>query len=151
MTYKSPTATPRLQVILQTPESLCQKCKQPFSCWPPKDRFELHFRWHDTVAEVQVSAKNGCRLCAQLLINGKPLYPSDSPEESDSNVGTLDIHSCSDGIGPEEGTLFYVNMYWCEDPATEMNVEREVWQARAILIPYVQQGTIAPSRYVGNS
>jgi hypothetical protein len=138
MTYETGAATPPLEGMLQLLTLLCEKCKQPFDCWPPKDRFKLHFRWYDTVAEVHVSAKNGCGLCTQLLKNGKFLRPSDAPDESDSNVGALEIHSLSDGTGPEEGMLFYTNMFWYADPVAKENMERHVWAARAILIPHVQ-------------
>jgi len=151
MTHKPHIDTPLLKGILQTPTSLCEKCKQPFSCWPPKDRFGLHFEWHHTVAEVHVSAKNGCGLCTQLLKNGKFLHPSDAPKESDSNVGALEIHSLSDGTGPEEGMLFYTNMFWYKDPVAKENMERQVWSARAILIPHVQQGMFILTGYVINS
>ncbi|KAF4958737.1 hypothetical protein FSARC_10928 [Fusarium sarcochroum] len=120
---ESHVANPPSNGVLQAPVTLCDKCQHPFDPWPHPEPLGLNFRWYDTVEEVRESARSGC----------------DAPEKNVSNVGKFAIYSLTDGINPEEGLLVLISMYWFEDPVNETNMRKQVWSARAFLIPGVQQ------------
>jgi hypothetical protein len=125
---------------LQLPTTLCAKCQHSFTPWPPPESGSRNFRWYDTVDEIHNSAASGCGLCIQLVKNGQYKHPHHSAEENKSNVGKFAIYSLSDGVRPEEGLLVLISMYWFEDPVKEEQMKKHVWEAKAFLIPGIQQG-----------
>ncbi|KAJ4249838.1 hypothetical protein NW762_012181 [Fusarium torreyae] len=127
------TSEPLSTGVLQPPAALCDRCQRPFDPWPHPEPLGLDFRWYDTVAEVEESARSGCVLCTQLLINGQLEGPQDESEKIVSNVGKFAIYRLNDERNPEEGMLVLISMYWFEDPA-HSDTTAETLPTRLIVI-----------------
>ncbi|RGP70195.1 hypothetical protein FSPOR_4095 [Fusarium sporotrichioides] len=81
--------------------TLCAKCQGPFTPSPRKD-VTTKFRWYQTLAEVNESAKTGCGLCLQLLRAGTYSYSKDPIKLFEGNGGKICIDTKHDNDGSIE-------------------------------------------------